>query len=54
MKYLHQKMKEAILDRKKVSIENQAYLVEGFEVSSFCSLDCFLIFSLILLMIGIN
>ena len=54
MKYLHQKMEDAVLDGKKISIEDQANLVKVAGVSSTCSSDCFLVFGLILLMVGIN
>ncbi len=54
MKYLHQKMEEAILDGKNSSIEDQTNLVRVAGFSSTCSTDCFLVFGLILLMVGIN
>jgi len=54
MKYLHQKMKEVILDRNKISIENQTNPVGVAGVSSTCITKFFLIFGFILLMVGIN
>jgi len=54
MKYLHEKMSEAILDRNEISITNQNILVEEGGVSSPYSQECLAIFGLLLLLIGIN
>jgi len=47
-------MKEVILDRNKISIENQTNPVVVAGVSSTCTKEFFLIFGFILLMIGVN
>ncbi|MCZ6520069.1 MAG: hypothetical protein O6848_01055 [Bacteroidetes bacterium] len=54
MKYLHKKMEEVVLDGKKISIEDQTNPVKVAGVSFTCSTDCYLVFGLILLMVGIN
>ena len=54
MKYLHEKMNEAILDQNKISIANQTILVQEGGVSSLCIQECLAIFGLLFLMIGID
>jgi len=53
MKYLHQKINGAILDRKKIFVENQTYPDDVDDDSSLCKPACYLIFVFMILMVGL-